>query len=105
MQENSLAQACVYAATLDQFLMSPVKSVDVEDGRALGSTFHETERDHCLLYQISFGKDISKKRGQYTNRIKVLPLDFLKGVIENAYTSEKDDEGVNDNENKNVFDT
>ena len=29
MQENSLAQARVYAATLGQFLMAPVKSVDV----------------------------------------------------------------------------
>lgn len=64
MQENSLAQARVYAATLGQFLMAPVKSVDVDDGRALGSTFHETEKDHCILYQISFGTDMSKKRGQ-----------------------------------------
>jgi hypothetical protein len=61
MQENSLAQALVYAATLGQFLMAPVKSVDVDDGRALGSTFHETEKDHCLLYRISFGTDMSKK--------------------------------------------
>jgi hypothetical protein len=78
MQENSLAQARVYATTLGQFLMALVKSVDVDDGRALGSTFHETEKDHCILYQISFGTDVSKKRGKYTNRIKVLPLDILK---------------------------
>jgi hypothetical protein len=56
MQENSLPLACVYAATLGQFLMAPVKSVDVDDGRALGSIFHETEKDHCVLYQIAFGK-------------------------------------------------
>ena len=48
---------------------------------------------------------MSKKRGQYTDRIKVLPLDILKGVIENAYTSEKDDESDDDNENKNILDT
>ena len=105
MQENSLAQVCVYAATLGQFSMAPVKSVDVEDGRALGSIFHETEKDNCVLYQISFGTDVSKKRGQYTDRIKVLPLDILKGVIQNAYTSEKDDEGDDDDENKNILDT
>ena len=78
MQENSLAQAHVYSATLGQFLMAPVKSVNVDDGRALGSMFHETEKDHCVLYQISFGKDISKKRGKYIDRIKVLVLDILK---------------------------
>ena len=61
MQENSLAQARVYAATLGQFLMAPVKSVDVDKGRSLGSTFHKTEQDHCILYQISFGMDMSKK--------------------------------------------
>ncbi len=65
MQENSLAQACVYAATLGQFVMALVKSVDVDDGRALGSTFHETEKDHFILYQISFGTDMSKKRTVY----------------------------------------
>jgi hypothetical protein len=32
-------------------------------------------------------------------------LDILKRVIENAYTSEKDDEGDDDDENKNVLDT
>jgi hypothetical protein len=105
MQENSLAQARVYAATLGQFLMAPVKSVDVDDGRARGSTFHETEADHCVLYQISFGKDMSKKRGKYTNRIKVLPLEILKGVIENAYTGKTDNEGDDDDENKNMLDT
>ncbi len=80
-----------------------MKSVDVDNGRALGSTFHETEKDHCILYQISFGKDVSKKRGKYTDRIKVLPLDILKRVIENAYTSEQDDEGDDDDKNKNVL--
>jgi hypothetical protein len=62
MQENSLAQASVYAATLGQFLMAPVKSVDVDDGRALGSTFLETEKYHCKMYQISFVTGMSKKR-------------------------------------------
>jgi hypothetical protein len=46
-----------------------------------------------------------KKREKYTGRIKVLPLDILKGVIENAYTSEKDDEEDDDDENKNDLDT
>ena len=72
MQENSLAQACVHAATLGQFLMAPEKCVDVDDRRALGSTFYKTEKDHCVLYQISFVMDMSQKRGKYTNRIKVL---------------------------------
>ena len=85
--------------------MAPVKSVDVDDGRALGSTFHKTEKDQCILYQISFGTDMSKKRGKYTNRIKDLPLEILKRVIENAYPSEKADEGSDDEENKNVLDT
>ena len=31
MHENSLAQAHVHAATVGQFLMAPVKSVDVDD--------------------------------------------------------------------------
>jgi hypothetical protein len=48
---------------------------------------------------------VSKKRGKYTNRIKVLPLDILKWVIENAYTSEKDDGGDDDDENKNILNT
>jgi hypothetical protein len=48
---------------------------------------------------------MSKKRGKYTNRIKVLPLDILKGVIENAYTSKKDDECDDDDEKKTVLDT
>ncbi len=44
-----------------------------------------------------------KKRGKYTDRIKVLPLEILKRVIENAYTSEKDDEGDDDDKNENVL--
>ena len=32
-------------------------------------------------------------------------MDILKRVIENAYTSEMDDEGDDDDENKNVLDT
>ena len=39
-----------------------------------------------------FAKTCQKKRGNYTNRIKVLPLDILEGVIETAYISKKDDE-------------
>ncbi len=57
------------------------------------------------MHQITFDQDMSKNTGHYTNRIKVLPLDILKRVIENAYTSEKDDEGDDDDENKNVLDT
>ncbi len=55
-----MVQARVYAATLGQFLMALLKSVNVDDGRALGSTFHKTEKDQCILYQISFGMDMSK---------------------------------------------
>jgi hypothetical protein len=62
MQENSLAQARVYSATLGQFLMVPVKSVDVDDGRALGSTFHETEKDHCILTKVLLTWTCQKKR-------------------------------------------
>jgi hypothetical protein len=61
MQENSLAQIHVYAATLGQFLMASVKSVDVDNGRALSSTFHETEKDHCVLYQFIFEKTCQRK--------------------------------------------
>ncbi len=32
-------------------------------------------------------------------------MDILKRVIENAYTSKKDDEGDDDDENQNVLDT
>ena len=104
MPKNSLAQTRVHASTLGQFLMTTVKSVNVDNG-SIGLTFYETEKEHCVLYQISFGKDMSQKRGKYTNRIKVLPLDILKGVTENAYTSKKVDEGDDDDKNKNVLDT
>ena len=86
MQENSHAHARVSAATLGQFLIALVKSTDVDSGRVLGS-FQETEEDHCVLHQITFGKDTSKKVGKYTDRVRVLPLDILKHVIENAYMS------------------
>ena len=52
MQENFLVRACVYATTLGQFLMAPVKSVDVANGKALGSTFHETEK--IIVYCTKF---------------------------------------------------
>jgi hypothetical protein len=48
---------------------------------------------------------MSKKRGKYTNRIKLFLLDILKGVIENAYTSKNDDEGDDEDKNKNMLDT
>ena len=38
---------------------------------------------------------MSKKGRKYTDRVKVLPLDILKHVIKNAYTS-KDDVGGED---------
>ena len=60
MQENSHAHAHVSAATLGQFLITPVKSTDVDGGRVLGS-FQETVEDDCVLHQITFGKDMSKK--------------------------------------------
>ena len=89
MQEISRAQARVYSATLGQFSMAPVKCVEVDNGRVLDLTSHEKEKDNFVLHQITFGQDMSKKGGMYTDRIKVLPLDFLTRVIENVYTSEK----------------
>ncbi len=41
------------------------------------------------MHQITFGQEMSKKGGVYTDRITVLPLDSLTRVIENVYTSEK----------------
>ena len=52
MKKNSLAQAHVYAATLGQFLMAPVKSVNVDDGRALGSFF--TKQKKIIVYCTKF---------------------------------------------------
>jgi hypothetical protein len=65
LQENSHAQARVSAATLGQFLiaLALVKSTDVDAGRVLGS-FQETGEDHCVLHQITFGKDMSKQGGK-----------------------------------------
>jgi len=55
-------------------------------------------RKRLLYFELNFfGKDMSKKRGKITNRIKVLPLDIFKELIENAYTSKKADEGDDDN--------
>ena len=103
MQKNSHAHTRVSAATLGQFLIAPVKSTDVDGGRVLGS-FQETEETHCALHQITFGKDMSKKGGKYTDRVRVLPLDILKHVIENAYTSKDDVDGEDEDENKDVID-
>ena len=46
---------------------------------------------------------MSKKGGQYIDRVSVLPLDIIKSVIENAYTNKNDDD--DDYGNKNVIDT
>ena len=53
---------------------------------------------------------MSKKGGQYINRVSVLPLDIINSVIENAYTSKTDDNDDYDNDdndygNKNVIHT
>jgi hypothetical protein len=82
MQEISQAHARVHAATLGQFFMAPVKSVEVDAGTVLGSTFHQIGEDHCVLHQITYGKEMSKKGGQYIDRVSVLPLDIIKSVIE-----------------------
>ena len=103
MQENSHAHAHVSAATFGQFLIAPVKSTDVDGGRVLGS-FQETEEKHCVLHPITFGKDMSKKGRKYTDRVRVLPLDILKHVIENAYMSKDDAHGEYEDENKDVID-
>ena len=69
--------------------MAPVKCVEVDDGRVLDSTLHKKEEDNFVLHQITFGQDMSKKGGVYTDRIKVLPFEFLTRVIENVHTSVK----------------
>ena len=56
----------------------------------------------CTKFHLAW---TCQKRGMYTNRIEVLPLDILKSVIENTYTSKKDDEGDDDDKNKNVLDS
>ena len=53
---------------------------------------------------------MSKKGGQYIDRVSVLPLDIIKSVIENAYTSKTDDnddykDDDDDYGNKNLIDT
>ncbi len=84
MQEISQAHAHVHAATLGQFFMAPVKSVEVDAGTMLGSKFHQIGEDHCVSHQSTYGKDMPKKGGQYIDRASVLPLDIIKSVIENA---------------------
>ena len=66
-----------------------VKSVDLDSGTVLGSSFHETDEDHCVSYQITYGKEMSEKGGKYIDRVEILPLDILKCVIENAYMSKR----------------
>ena len=110
MQEISQAHARVHAATLGQFLMAPVKSIEVDAGTMLGSPFHQIGEDDCVSHQITYGEEMSKKGGQYINRVSVLPLDIIKSVIENAYTSKTDDNDDYDNDdndygNKNVIHT
>ena len=46
---------------------------------------------------------MSKKRRKYTDRVRVLPLDILKNVIENAYMSKDDVDGEDEDENKDVI--
>ncbi len=53
---------------------------------------------------------MSKKGGQYIDRVSILPLGIIKSVIENAYTSKTGDDDDYDNYddddgNKNVIDT
>jgi hypothetical protein len=110
MPEISQVHAHVHAATLVQFFMAPVKSVDVDAGTVLGSTFHQRREDHCVSHQITYGKEMSKKGGQYVDRVRILPLDIIKSVIENAYMSTTDDDDNydddnNEDDNKNVIDT
>ena len=110
MKEISQAQARVHAATIGRFFMAPVKSVEVDAGTMLGSTFNQIGGDDCVSHQITYGKEMSKTGGQYINRVDVLPLDIIKSVIENAYMSKTDDDNDykdddNDYGNKNVIDT
>ena len=110
MQEISQAQARVHAATIGQFFMAPVKSVKVDAGTMLGSTFNQIGGDDCVSHQITYGKEKSKTGGQYIDRVDVLPLDIIKSVIENAYTSKTDDDDDFDDDddddgNENVIDT
>ena len=110
MQEISQAHARVHAATLGQFLMAPVKSVQVDARTMLESKFHQIGEDDCVSHQFTYGKEMLKKGGQYINRVSVLPLDIIKSVIENAYLSKSDDDDNYDNDdddygNKNVIDT
>ena len=52
---------------------------------------------------------MSKKGGQYIDRVSILPLDIIKSVIENAYMSKTDnddyDNDDDDDGNKSVIDT
>jgi len=66
--------------------------------------FTKQKRSLCIVPNFFWQRHV-KKRGKYTNRMKVLPLDILKRIIENAYTSEKDDECDDEDKNKNVLDT
>ena len=64
----------------------------------------------CVPPNYLWKKDLSKTRGQYIDRVDVLPLDIIKSVIENAYTSKTDDDNDFDDDddddgNNNVIDT
>ncbi len=53
---------------------------------------------------------MSKKGGQYIDRVSILPLEIIKRAIENAYTRKTDDDDDYDNDNdddgnKNMIDT
>ena len=76
MQETSRAQSRVFSATLGHFSMAPVKSANVDNGRVLGSTSHKKEKDNFVLHQITFGQDMSKKGGMYTDRKKFFHWNF-----------------------------
>ncbi len=92
MQEVSQAHARIHAATLGQFFIAPVKSIEVDAGTVSGSTFHQIGEDHCVSHLITHGKEMPKKGWQYINRVSILQLDIIKSVIENAYTSKTDDD-------------
>ncbi len=89
MQEISRVHACVYSVTLGQFLVAPVKCVDVDNGRVRVQVNMKKERIILYCTKITLGQDMSKKRGMFTDTIKVLPLDFSTRVIKNVYTSKR----------------
>jgi hypothetical protein len=65
IQENSQAQEHAHAASLGQFLRAPVKGGDVDFERVLGSSFNETCKDYCMLYQLTYSRE-SQRKGEST---------------------------------------